>query len=146
MVLFRFDFMAYSPFRAFRYKTCACFKSTQPLQLTHSILQRFQQRNKLRQAVNLKVRMNLQVRRAVVWVKPAGLHTGVDTAEDVAGRTVTDQDRLIRVKIRNSRKAAIKILLARLISADMLGDEDLFKKRRNSRAFESSLLHRGVSV
>ena len=96
--------------------------------------------------IDLEICLDLRVRRAMVRVKPAGLHTGVDTAEDVAGWTVTNQDRLIRVKIRNSREAAIKILLARLVCADMLGDEDLFEIRRNVGAFESSLLHRGVSV
>ena len=106
----------------------------------------FQQRRNVGQAVDLIVCSNLRMRRSVVRVEPAGLHPGVDAAENVAGRAVSDQNRLLRFKIRDLGKAAIKEFPARLICADQLGDKDPLEIRRDIGALESPLLHDSVAV
>ena len=95
--------------------------------VTARLLQCFQKRRELRQHPDLIVRHDVLPPREAAGVIPAAADPCVAPAPDVRGEAVAHDDRPRPVKVRDRGKAALKELPARLVAAQLFGDEDLLK-------------------
>ena len=100
----------------------------------------FQKRFQLGEGFDLVVGNDLGVGETALGIDPHRGDARVFSAQNVGGQAVAHHDGLLGVKVRDAGKAGVKKFFRGLVEAQLLGDEDRFKKAVQVGAGQSARL------
>ena len=96
--------------------------------------------------MDLVVGEDVRAARLVKAIEPAGADACVFSAEDIAGQTVADHERIFGAKVWNMRKTIVKVCLFWLVRAGVLGNENVLEIRADPGTFQTGVLRVGHAV